>query len=80
MLPSVAADIVAGLSKGWYVSVPDHEGPKAAFISGVTAAYCGIDALRATLNFTEIIPDSQGYKAVYHGYEAGSLVPPLDAS
>ncbi|GAA5955183.1 hypothetical protein JCM8115_001877 [Rhodotorula mucilaginosa] len=72
LLPSVAADIVAGLSKGWYVSVPDHEGPKAAFISGVTAAYCGIDALRATLNFTEIIPDSQGYKAVYHGYSGGA--------
>ncbi|GAA5981502.1 hypothetical protein JCM10908_004131 [Rhodotorula pacifica] len=72
LLPSVATDIVASLSKGWYVSVPDHEGPKAAFISGVTAALCGIDALRASLNFTDMIPNSQGYKAVYHGYSGGA--------
>lgn len=67
LLPSIAADIVASLSKGWYVSVPDHEGAEAAFISGVTSAFAGIDGLRAALNSSDLFSNTTGYKAVIHG-------------
>lgn len=64
-------DLLAGLAKGWYVAVPDHEGSKAAFISGVTEAFAGLDGLRAMLNSRETLPSADGYKAVIHGYSGG---------
>ncbi|GAA6008070.1 uncharacterized protein JCM10292_000732 [Rhodotorula paludigena] len=64
-------DLLAGLAKGWYVAVPDHEGSKAAFISGVTEAFAGLDGLRAMLNHRETLPSADGYKAVIHGYSGG---------
>ncbi|GEM11778.1 secretory lipase [Rhodotorula toruloides] len=68
---TVGVDILAALSNGWYVAMPDHEGSKAAFISGVTEALAGLDGLRALLNFRQILPDSTGYKAIIHGYSGG---------
>lgn len=65
---TVGVDILAALSNGWYVAMPDHEGSKAAFISGVTEALAGLDGLRALLNFRQVLPDSTGYKAIIHGY------------
>ncbi|GAA6057197.1 hypothetical protein JCM3770_004373 [Rhodotorula araucariae] len=66
-------DILAGLSKGWFVALPDHEGSKAAFISGVSEAFAGLDGLRALLHDEEILPAAErdGYKAVIHGYSGG---------
>ncbi|BGP43953.1 hypothetical protein JCM10450v2_008165 [Rhodotorula kratochvilovae] len=66
-------DILAGLSKGWFVALPDHEGSKAAFISGVTEAFAGLDGLRALLNEGEVLrpEERDGYKAVIHGYSGG---------
>ncbi|BGP35873.1 hypothetical protein JCM10296v2_007725 [Rhodotorula toruloides] len=68
---TVGVDILAALSNGWYVAMPDHEGSKAAFISGVTEALAGLDSLRALLNFRQVLPDSTGYKAIIHGYSGG---------
>ncbi|GAA5838400.1 hypothetical protein JCM9279_003232 [Rhodotorula babjevae] len=68
---TVALDIVSSLSKGWYVSVPDHEGSNASFISGVTEGLAGIDGLRALLNHNETIPSTDNYSAVIHGYSGG---------
>ncbi|GAA5827123.1 hypothetical protein JCM11251_001127 [Rhodosporidiobolus azoricus] len=68
---SSSISILIALSKGYYVSLPDHEGSKAAFISGVTEARAGIDGLRALLNFKTALPSSEGYKAVITGYSGG---------
>ena len=67
IVPTIAIDIVAGLSKGWYVTVPDHDGLKAAFFAGVVEAFAGLDGLRALLNFPTVLPCIDNYKAVIHG-------------
>ncbi|GJN92273.1 hypothetical protein Rhopal_005303-T1 [Rhodotorula paludigena] len=68
---SVSLDITWALSKGYYVAVPDHEGSKAAFISGVTEALAGLDGLRALLNHNETLPSADNYTAVISGYSGG---------
>ncbi|BGP28282.1 hypothetical protein JCM10296v2_000014 [Rhodotorula toruloides] len=72
LLKSVAIDIFAGLHKGWYVAVPDYEGPNAAYIASVQEAFGVIDGLRAMLNFPNVLPKTAGYKAVIHGYSGGA--------
>lgn len=68
IIPEIAIDIVASLSKGWYVTVPDHDGLKAAFFAGVVEAFAGLDGLRALLNFPTVLPCPDNYKAVIHGW------------
>jgi hypothetical protein len=43
-------DIVAALNRGWYVTVPDYEGPTASFTAGLQSGHATLDSLRATLN------------------------------
>ncbi|GAA5858273.1 hypothetical protein JCM8547_004629 [Rhodosporidiobolus lusitaniae] len=71
--PSALIEISAALEKGWYVSLPDHEGSKAAFISGVTEARAGLDGLRAALRWMDRESEGsyKGYKAVIRGYSGG---------
>ncbi|GAA5936660.1 hypothetical protein JCM10213_000022 [Rhodosporidiobolus nylandii] len=64
---SVSIDLLVALSKGYQVVVPDHEGSKAAFISGKTEAQAGLDGLRAFLNYEKL----HSYKAVIKGYSGG---------
>ena len=40
-------DISTALSKGWYVNVPDFEGPLASFTLGVQAGHATLDSIRA---------------------------------
>ncbi|BGP12281.1 hypothetical protein JCM10213_000023 [Rhodosporidiobolus nylandii] len=68
---TTAPDVVAALSKGWYVSLPDHLQEVAAFISGPTEAFAGIDGLRALLNHRETLPSATGYQAAIKGYSGG---------
>ena len=42
--------IRTGLGLGWYVNVPDYEGPLAAFTAGVQSGHATIDSIRAVLN------------------------------
>ncbi|GAA5915944.1 hypothetical protein JCM6882_000187 [Rhodosporidiobolus microsporus] len=70
-LGTVATNILASLSKGYYVSFPDHEGSQAAYISGVTEARAALDGLKALLNFDTALPSKEGYKAVIDGYSGG---------
>ncbi|GAA5975060.1 hypothetical protein JCM11641_000014 [Rhodosporidiobolus odoratus] len=64
-------ELLIALQKGWYVSVPDHEGSKSAFISGLTEARAGLDGLRALLAFEGLEKELKGYKAVIRGYSGG---------
>lgn len=49
------------------MTVPDHDGLKAAFFAGVVEAFAGLDGLRALLNFPTVLPCIDNYKAVIHG-------------
>ncbi|KAK3349205.1 lipase [Lasiosphaeria hispida] len=40
-------DLPAALARGWWVSVPDYEGPKASFTAGVTSGHAVLDSVRA---------------------------------
>lgn len=72
IVPEIALDIVASLSKGWYVTVPDHDGLNAAFFAGVVEAFAGIDGLRALLNFATVLPCADNYAAALRGYSGGA--------
>ncbi len=42
-------EIADSLYRGWFVSVPDYEGPTASFTAGVMAGHATIDSVRAVL-------------------------------
>ena len=43
-------DISTALGKGYYVSVPDYEGPLASFTAGVLSGHATLDSVRAVLS------------------------------
>lgn len=45
-------DISTGLSYGWFVNVPDYEGPLASFTAGVQSGHATIDSVRAVIKAT----------------------------
>ncbi|EPE06612.1 lipase 1 precursor [Ophiostoma piceae UAMH 11346] len=47
---SLDQDISTALGKGYYVSVPDYEGPLASFTAGVLSGHATLDSLRAILS------------------------------
>jgi hypothetical protein len=56
----IYTDISNALSLGWYVNVPDFEGPLASFGLGVQAGHATIDSVRAALNRASL-PDTAKY-------------------
>jgi hypothetical protein len=46
------ADVSAALGRGWYVNVPDYEGPLASFTAGLNSAHATLDSIRAALSTT----------------------------
>lgn len=42
------------LNDGWILTIPDHEGPMAAFTSSFVEGHASLDALRATLNLEQL--------------------------
>lgn len=75
----VQSDINTALSYGWYVNVPDFEGPLAAFASGVEEGHATLDSIRAVLssppaNLTLPSPSfSNTTRVALWGYSGGSL-------
>lgn len=62
-----------GLQNGWYVHIPDHEGPKGAFCVGPLAGKAALNSIRAALkteNLTGIDPDAE---VVMWGYSGGTI-------
>lgn len=62
-----------GLSKNWYVVLPDYEGPKSAFGVGPQSGKATLDSIRAALashDFTGIDGDA---KVGLFGYSGGSI-------
>ncbi|KAM5448771.1 hypothetical protein MaudCBS49596_005278 [Microsporum audouinii] len=53
--------ITAALENGWVVTIPDYEGPEAAFLAHWRAGYATLDGIRATLassGFTGVDPNA----------------------
>lgn len=70
---SVNPDISIALGKGYFVTVPDYEGPLASFTAGHMSGYATLDAVRATLNAADLygLPDDPYYAT--WGYSGGAL-------
>ncbi|KAK7946836.1 secretory lipase-domain-containing protein [Apiospora aurea] len=66
-------DIAASLGYGWYVSVPDYEGPLASFTAGVQSGHATIDAVRAVLSSGFGLADSPDVRYAMWGYSGGAL-------
>ncbi|QKX64106.1 uncharacterized protein TRUGW13939_11279 [Talaromyces rugulosus] len=64
-LSSTSSDIAAALEQGWYVSVVDHEGPKASFAVGVVEGHAVLDAVRAVTQSSS----SPAIKNIGHGHK-----------
>lgn len=61
------------LSKGYYVVIPDYEGPRSAFTAGRNSGHGTLDVLRATYAFaneTGLSPDAE---TILWGYSGGSI-------
>ncbi|KAK8102576.1 lipase 1 precursor [Apiospora sp. TS-2023a] len=66
-------DISASLGRGWYVSVPDYEGPLASFTAGVQSGHATIDAVRAVLSSGFGLANSPDVRYAMWGYSGGAL-------
>ncbi|KAK8073562.1 lipase 1 [Apiospora phragmitis] len=66
-------DIAASLGNGWYVSVPDYEGPLASFTAGVQSGHATIDAVRAVLSSGFGLADTPDVRYAMWGYSGGAL-------
>lgn len=62
--------IGAALSEGWIVTIPDHEGPNAAFLANTRGGQHVLDGIRATLVSGLASPAAQ---VAMWGYSGGSL-------
>lgn len=57
------------LSQGYYVVIPDHEGPDSSFIAGYTEGRITLDGVRAALNSENLPKDT---KVALAGYSGGA--------
>ena len=65
--------MIAGLSNGWVVTVPDFEGLQGAFLANNRAGFHTLDGIRATLNTASFTNISRESKIAMWGYSGGSL-------
>lgn len=69
----VGTDISALLHAGYFVSVPDHEGPLAAFVCSVSEGHATLDAVRAVLSLERQWTLTRSAKVMLWGYSGGSI-------
>ena len=65
--------MIAALSHGWVVNVPDHEGFEGAFLANNRAGYHTLDSIRAVLSSGSFTNVSSDAKVAMWGYSGGSL-------
>ncbi|KAF9885687.1 hypothetical protein FE257_012669 [Aspergillus nanangensis] len=70
--PEIAL-ISAALNQGWYVSVPDYEGPNSSVTANPQAAHATLDNIRAVLKSGSFSNLSSEARAVMWGYSGGSM-------
>jgi hypothetical protein len=64
-------DIAGALGRGWFVSVPDYEGPLASFTAGVQSGHATLDSVRAVLSSGFGLSATARY--AMWGYSGGAL-------
>ena len=64
-------DVEWALGKGWFVTVPDFEGPLAAFIAGPQEGHATLDSIRAVKSLG--LGLAQDARVALWGYSGGSL-------
>ncbi|CAJ2501707.1 Uu.00g045600.m01.CDS01 [Anthostomella pinea] len=82
-IPPATEDIGAALARGWFVVVPDFEGPLAAFGAGPQAAHAVLDSVRAVFESDAFPGERMGEegedrnegdtRVALWGYSGGSL-------
>jgi hypothetical protein len=65
--------IDAALDRGWFVSIPDYEGPRSAFTAGLQAGHATLDSIRAVLASTKLTNVQANAKVALWGYSGGAL-------
>ena len=66
-------DIPAALGQGWYVSVPDFEGPRASFALGIQEGHATLDSVRAALSSHIGGLTHENTRYAMWGYSGGSI-------
>ena len=72
MYSSVEPDISNGLGQGWFVSVPDYEGPGASYTAGLASGRATLDSVRAVLSSDYGLSFESTRYAMW-GYSGGAL-------
>ena len=67
------SDIQKSLSFGWYVHVPDFEGPLASYTEGFQSGHAVLDSVRAVLNLGTRHGLRHDAKYAMWGYSGGSI-------
>jgi hypothetical protein len=65
------SDVANALGRGWFVTVPDFEGPLAANVAGIQEGHATIDSLRASISSN--LGLSPEVKIALWGYSGGSI-------
>lgn len=63
----------AALARGWYVVIPDYEGPQSSFTAGLQAGHATLDSIRAVLTSTNLTNIQQNASVALWGYSGGAL-------
>ncbi|KAI0187413.1 lipase 1 precursor [Xylaria flabelliformis] len=71
--PPFTDSIVEALSRGWYVNVPDFEGPLASFAAGPQEGYAVLDSVRAALSSDPFPSTLEETRYAMWGYSGGSI-------
>ncbi|KAI2782982.1 LIP-domain-containing protein [Daldinia loculata] len=78
-IPTNHENVDTMLGRGWFVTVPDFEGPRAAFGAIVQAGHATLDGIRAVLSlcgnseFLLLPTSADKFKYAMWGYSGGSL-------
>ncbi|KAH8895401.1 lipase 1 [Thozetella sp. PMI_491] len=61
------------IALGWYLNVPDYEGPNASFTAGVASGHATIDSVRVVLSLKEQFGIDDDAQYAMWGYSGGAL-------
>lgn len=61
-----------GLNRGWYVSIPDYEGPNSSFMANHQAGKATLDAIRAVLRSGNVTNIASNASVSMWGYSSGA--------
>lgn len=62
----------AALHQGWFITIPDLGGSKAAFLAGRVEGPAILDGIRATLGFGAYLENAENAKVALYGYSGGA--------